>query len=190
MLTVVAAVNRIIEQSGSEILKMFILGNDSSNQRWTREQAWHLIKSLADTKDGVLPYHKVLLSNLFKNDGETTLRALEQAELISITSENGFPHAIKPGKPVYLTVFRRLVDNKTLSSRLNLMTLSLLINTENKSIGQLEEELKLLGSLPKQPRELTPRIQWLLNKVYTSQSKISQYEGESAVLEKVLRKDR
>lgn len=169
---------------------MFVLGNDSSNQQWTREQAWHLIRSLAGTKDGVMPYHKVLLSNLFKHDGEATLRALEQAELISITSENGIPHAIKPGKPVYLTVFRRLVDNKTLSSRLNLMTLAQLINTENKSIGQLEEELKLLGSLPKQPRELTSRIQWLLNKVYTSQSKICQYEDESASLQKVLRSER
>lgn len=181
------AVNRIIEQSASEILKMFILSADS-NQPWSREQAWHLIKSLAGTEDGVLPYHKILLSSLFKEDGESTLRALEQVELISISSSNGFPHAIRPGRPVFHTVFKRLADNKTLSSRMDLMILEQKIKSANKSIGTIEEELRLLGCLPKQPRELTPRIQWLLQNLYESQSKVTQYEQQSAGLQKVLQR--
>lgn len=165
---------------------MFILSSDSANQPWSREQAWHLIKSLANSKDGVVPYHKILLSSLFKRDGESTLRALEQAELISVSSSNGFPHAIRPGRPVFHTVFKRLADNKTLSSRLDLIIIEQKISSANKSIGTIEEELRLLGSLPKQPRELTPRIQWLLQKLYASQVKISEYEKQSASLQKVL----
>ncbi|RDH15260.1 cytochrome P450 [Aspergillus niger ATCC 13496] len=179
-----AAVNRIIEQSASEILKMFVFDPDIESKQWSHEQAWHLIKTLAHSQDGTLPYNQVLLSDLFKENGETTLRALEQAELIAISSVNGCPDAVKPGKPVYRAVFKRLTENKTLSSRLDLDIVKQLLSSENKSIGKYEQELQVLGSLPKQPRELSARIQWLLQKVASSQNKISQYEHESAILQK------
>ncbi|GKZ83552.1 hypothetical protein CBS63078_9671 [Aspergillus niger] len=184
-----AAVNRIIEQSASEILKMFVFDPDIESKQWSHEQAWHLIKTLAHSQDGTLPYNQVLLSDLFKENGETTLRALEQAELIAISSVNGCPDAVKPGKPVYRAVFKRLTENKTLSSRLDLDIVKQLLSSENKSIGKYEQELQVLGSLPKQPRELSARIQWLLQKVASSQNKISQYEHESAILQKVLRRE-
>ncbi|OJK03285.1 hypothetical protein ASPACDRAFT_50635 [Aspergillus aculeatus ATCC 16872] len=168
-----AAVTRIIEQSASEILKMFILGSDTTSKSWTQEQAWHLIKTLANAKDAALPYNQILLSDLFKDNGEASLRALEQAELISINSVNGCPDVVKPGKPVYRAVFKRLTENKTLSSRLDLEILKQLISVENKSISKYEEELQLLGTLPKQPWELASRIKWLLGKVYSSQNKVT-----------------
>ncbi|KAJ5431951.1 hypothetical protein N7445_008449 [Penicillium cf. griseofulvum] len=184
-----AAVDRIIEQSASEILKIFILGTDSITPQWTREQAWHLIKSIANSKDGNLLYTKVILDDIFKDNGEATLRALEQAELISIGNDKGFPRYVKPGKPVYRTAFQRLVANKTLQSRLDLLILSQLIGNENSSILKYEGELQVLGSLPKYPWELTSRIEWLLRKVHGSQSKILKYEGESAALSKSLQKE-
>lgn len=186
----IAAVDRIIDQSASEILKIFILGTDSVTPQWTREQAWHIIKSLAHSRDGTLLYNKVLLSDLFKGDGEAALRALEQAELISVGSDKGFPRCIKPGKPVYRAAFQRLIENKTLEGRLDLLILAQLISNENKSIGKCEEELQLLGSLPKQPRELIPRIEWLLNKVCNSQARITRYEHESSVLQKGLQSEK
>ncbi|KAJ5619604.1 hypothetical protein N7510_003588 [Penicillium lagena] len=181
-----AAVDRIVEQSASEILKIFILGTDSVAPQWTREQAWHLIKSLAHAEDGCLLYNKILLSDLFKDNGEATLRALEQVELISVGSEKGFPRWVKPGKPVYQAAFQRLIENKTLESRLDLLVLTQLIGNENVNIHKYEEELQLLGTLPKYPWELTSRIEWLLGKIHNSQSKILQYENESAVLQKAL----
>ncbi|THC96132.1 hypothetical protein EYZ11_004406 [Aspergillus tanneri] len=184
-----AAVNRIIEQSMSEILKMFILGTEAGAQTWSHEQAWSLIKVLANAEGGTVPYNRILLSDLFKENGEATLQALEQAELISIVSVNGCPEAIKPGKPVYRAVFKRLTHNTSLSSRLDLEILSQLIRRENQSIAKYEEELQLLGTLPKQPRELTYRIQWLLQKVYNSQNTISKYESESVTLRKVLQSE-
>lgn len=188
LLTTKGAVNRIIEQSSSEILKIFILGSESDTQQhWSREQAWHLIKAIAHSEDGALPYNQVLTSDLFKDNGEAVLVALEQEELISINATNGFPHTVKPGKPVYRTVFKRLAENKALSSRLDLAILSQLMSKENTSIGKYEEELSTLGSLPKYPRELSTRIQWLLDKVYTSQDKIGRYEQESSILHKILK---
>ncbi|OQD70060.1 hypothetical protein PENDEC_c027G04569 [Penicillium decumbens] len=181
-----AAVDRIINQSASEVMKIFILGSDSVASQWTREQAWHIIKSLAHSKEGSLLYNKVLLSDLFQNDGEAALRALEQAELISVGSERGFPRWIKPGKPVYRTAFKRLTENKTLEGRLDLMVLAQLIGNESKSIAKYEEELQVLGSLPKYPWELTSRIEWLLRKVHESQSKIEKYERQSGILQKLL----
>ncbi|PYH42602.1 putative RNA12 protein [Aspergillus saccharolyticus JOP 1030-1] len=179
--TPLAAVTRIIEQSASEILKMFILGNDAVSKPWTQEQAWHLIKTLANARDAALPYNQILLSDLFKDNGEASLRALEQAELISINSVNGCPDVVKPGKPVYRAVFKRLTENKTLSSRLDLEIIKQLISIENKSISRYEEELQLLGSLPKQPWELASRIKWLLDKIYSSQNKVSKYEKERLI---------
>ncbi len=178
------AVTRIVEQSASEILKMFILTPESESQQWSHEQAWHLIKTLAHSEDGSVSYNHVLESDLFKSNSQA-LRELEQAELISIISVNGSPKRVRAGRPVYQAVFKRLTEDKTLSSRLNLEILSQLISNENKSIGKYEEELLLLGKLPKQPRELTGRIQWLLDKVYSSQNKIAKYEAESAALQKV-----
>ena len=187
MLTFVSgAVNHIIEQSASEIIKMYILGADTADKQWSREQAWYLIKALASTEDGALPYHKVLLSDQFKENGEAALQALEQTELISVISTDGFPKEIRAGRPVYHTVFKRLAENKRLSSRLDLAILSRQISDENKNITKWEEELQLIGSLPKQPRELSPRTMWLLQKVYKSQLKICQYEEQSAALRKVL----
>ena len=185
----IAAVDRIIEQSASEILKIFILGTESTASQWTREQAWYLIKSIANSKDGSLLYSKVLLGDVFKDNGEATLRALEQAELISIGTDKGFPRYVRPGKPVYRAAFQRLVANKTLQGRLDLLILSQLIGNENSSIKKYEEELQVLGSLPKHPWELASRIEWLLRKVHGSQSKILKYESESAALSKYLQKE-
>ncbi|CAG7931783.1 unnamed protein product [Penicillium olsonii] len=184
-----AAVSRIIEQSASEILKIFILGADSAPSQYTREQAWDLIKSLAQSKDGSLLYNKVLLGDLFKDNGEATLRALEQAELISVATDKGFPRYVKPGKPVYRAAFQRLVENKTLQGRLDLLILAQLIGNENSSIKKYEEELQVLGSLPKYPWELTSRIEWLLRKVHGAQAKVLKYESDSAALSKILQKE-
>lgn len=131
----------------------------------------------------------MLLGELFAENGEATLRALEQSELISIGSDKGFPRYIKPGKPVYRAAFQKLVANKTLQGRLDLLILAQLVSKEDSSIKKYELELQLLGSLPKYPWELTSRIEWLLRKIHGSQSKILKLESESAALSKILQRD-
>ncbi|KAF2811697.1 uncharacterized protein BDZ99DRAFT_414202 [Mytilinidion resinicola] len=182
------AVREIIEQSASEILKMYIFGTEESTdspRRWSVEQAWFLIKKLANNEE--LRYNEILLSDTYKSGGEAVLQALEQAELISIVSgPNGRPAAIKPGKPVYFPAFKRLTEDAVLRSKLDLAVATELIKIENANIDKYENELLLMSKLKNQPWQLTPRVQWLLGKLQASQAKVEKYEKESGVLKKVL----
>lgn len=182
--------NRIIEQAVFEIMKIFLLEAESPGSPYTREQAWYIIKQIANSDDGIITYNGLILSELFKNYGEASIRALEQAELIFVVSVNGYPHLVKPSRPVYHAVFRKITENKALSSRLDLVILAKLIKKENDGVQQFEQELHLLDSMQKKPKELSPRTDWLLQKLYNSQNKIGQYETESASLQGVLKGER
>jgi len=187
------AVNEIILQSANEILKMYIYGEESYEEgrlrkRWNAQQVWLLVKMFAASEEGALRYNEVLMvDTLSKNGGEGVLRALEQAEMISITSSNGRPMAIKPGKPVYLAAFKRLTEDDVLRSKLDLQIVAERIGWANEDIAKVEAELKLLGELPRQPVESLPRIKWLLGKLAASQARVSNLEAESAKLSKVLK---
>ncbi|KKY15193.1 putative protein rna12 [Phaeomoniella chlamydospora] len=181
------AVQQIIEQSASEILKMYLLEVDISSRNWSPEQAWLLVKQLSQSDR--IRYNELLLSDIYKKNGESTLQALEQAELITIVSSNGRPYAIKPGKPVFQAAFRYLTSDAVLKSRLELALLAKLVGIENKNMEKYEMELRGLAELPGQPRELIPRIKYLLGKCSTSQGKIEGWEREMGELKKVLGKE-
>ncbi|KAF2097514.1 hypothetical protein NA57DRAFT_41916 [Rhizodiscina lignyota] len=181
------AVAQIVEQSASEIMKMYIFGMDDATRKWGPEQAWHLIRQLA--QQDALRYNEVLLSSPFSSNGDAVLQALEQAELISIVSTNGRPQAIKPGKPVFQPAFRMLTEDRVLKARLDLAILSDQIKSENASIDKCENELKLLGELPRRPSEISGRIVWLLGKLKASQEKVEAFEMESAGLKKILQQE-
>lgn len=180
----------IIEQSASEILKLYIIDVDKEKRKWSPEQAWFLVKSLAGTDK--LRYNEVLLSPTFASSltssastGESVLEALSQAELISIRTTNGRPQSIKAGKPVYQAAFRLLTEDHVLKSRLDLAILTELTKIETKSIDKYEQELTLLAGLGG-PREVGPRVQYLLGKLRGSQEKVEGWEKEMGALKKVL----
>lgn len=181
------AVDEMIDQSASEILKMYIFGaeDEGGNRHWSAEQAWMLIKQLAQ-KDS-LRYNEVLLDDILKAGGETVLRALEQAELISILSgPNGRPSVIKPGKPIYHPAFKRLTEDRVLKSRLDLAILTHLTKIESATIDKCESELLLLSKLRNQPAQMAGRANYLLNKMMTSQGKVEKYEAEMKGLKKIM----
>jgi hypothetical protein len=157
------AVNEIIDQSASEIL----------------------IKQLAQKES--LRFNELLLDDIFKSGGEPVLRALEQAELISIVSgPNGRPSTIRPGKPVYHPAFKRLTEDKVLRSHLDMSILTNLTKIESATIEKCENELLLLSKLKNQPSQTTGRVQYLLAKLVASQNKVEAYEREVKVLKKVM----
>lgn len=180
-----SAVKAMIEQSASEIQKMHITPGNEERQ-WTTQQAWQIIRSLAESEKGALRYNEILLADAFSSNGEKALTALEQAELISVQSQNGRPYSIKPGRPIYCPAFKELVKDRVLAAKMDLSLLSMQIGAENKSIDKYEQELTLLGGLPSQAGELKARIYWLLGKVRSSQGKIEGYEKEVAEKKKVL----
>ena len=181
------AVNEIIDQSASEILKMYIFGSDDEGgkRHWNTEQAWLLIKQLAQKES--LRFNELLLDEIFKSGGEPVLRALEQAELITIVSgPNGRPSTIRAGKPVYNSAFKRLTQDKVLRSHLDMSILTNLTKIENATIDKVENELLLLSKLKSQPSQTAGRVQYLLAKLVASQGKVERYEGEIKVLKKVM----
>lgn len=183
------AVREIVQQSASEILKMFIFGaaDDASARRWTPEQAWVLITRLAAHPD--LRYHELLLDGAFADGGEGVIRALEEAELIAVATSHGRPYAIRPGRPVYQSAFRMLTEDRVLKSRLDLAILTEAMKAEAASIDKYERELKLLGELPKQTSEIGLRVNYLLEKLRSSQMKIQKMDAESGKLKKVLQEE-
>jgi hypothetical protein len=185
------AVQEIVEQSASEILKMYLITGENGARKWSTEQAWYLIKALAESD--LLRYNEVLLSNTFSSsltpsatNGESVLDALSQAELITINSLNGRPESIKSGKPVYQSAFKHLTEDHVLKSRLDLAILTELTKVETKNIEKYESELNIIASLPKQPREVGSRVQYLLTKLSASQQKVEAWEKEMGTLKKVL----
>ncbi|OJD20030.1 hypothetical protein AJ78_00046 [Emergomyces pasteurianus Ep9510] len=182
------AVQRIIDDSSAEILKMFILDlpTTTGSQLWSPEQAWYLISKFGKSGSETLRYNEILLHPLFKSGGEAAIQALQHAELISVATDSGSPSTIKPGRPVYRAAFKQLTDNKSLSSRFGMAILGRLIAMENQNIQGLEKELQVLGSLPKQPSEVAPRVRWLLAKLSGSQVNVEKYEKKSSLLKRVL----
>ena len=82
------AVADIIARGASELRKR-AFGDDADDARrllWTRAQAWAVVRTLADVPEA--PYHDVLLAFPFSGD-EAALRAMEQAELITIGTQDG-----------------------------------------------------------------------------------------------------
>lgn len=136
------AVQEIIDQSASEILKLFLLANRSPNKKYTTEQAWHLIQEIA--KKESLRYNEVLLSNTFASsttpgaeDGELALESLSNAELITVHSHRGRPQTIMAGKPVYQAAFAALVKDTVLKAKMNLAVLTELAKVESKTIEKV-----------------------------------------------------
>lgn len=180
----------IVSQSVNEIMKMFLLaptGGGPEGKAFKAVQAWALIKQLA--KCDRLRYNEVAIGAEFAGGQEKALSALEEADLISIVTQSGRPHAIIPGRPIYAAAFRKIVEDQVLASKLDLAVLADKIKGETATIDKLEQELKLLGDLPKQPPELNDRVRWLLTKVSSSQATIEATEKESARLKDILKRD-
>jgi hypothetical protein len=185
--TPIKAVHEMIDQSASEILKMYIFGiaDEDGSKKWSPEQAWLLIKELAEKES--LRYNELLLSDVFSTNGEKTIRALEQAELITIVSSpSGRPSQIRPGKPIYHPAFKRLAGDNVLKSRLDLAILKELVKVESATIEKCETELLKLSEIEGRPAMLAGRVQYLMLKLQKSQVKVENYEGEMVGLKKVL----
>ncbi|KAH8906821.1 hypothetical protein BR93DRAFT_945112 [Coniochaeta sp. PMI_546] len=184
------AVAEIIEQSASEIIKMYF-PTTAADKKWSPEQAWYLVREIA--KKESLRYNEVLLTNTFASsttpaasNGETALESLANAELITVTSHKGRPQTIRAGKPVYQAAFKSLLEDRVLRAKMDLAVLAELAKIEAKGIEKVEQELGLLGTLPNMPYQTTERVTYLLNKLEGSQQKIQGFEKEMGELKKVL----
>lgn len=155
---------------------------------WSREQAWYLIKNIAENKNGSIPYSHIMVSDLFNNaDGERTLSALEQKELITVSTVNGRPSTIRPGRPIYHAAFKYLTQDDILRNRLDLGIVREMIKRENEKIAKYENELHLMGDPEKHPTTVKRRMQWVASSLQDAHWKLQEYESQKNRLVKFLK---
>ncbi|KAG1749107.1 RNA12 protein-domain-containing protein [Suillus paluster] len=182
------AVEDIIASSVGELRKN-AFGEDIDDAKslpWSREQAWTVLKQLARKSE--LPYYDVLLDPPFKGD-ELPLRAMEHTEIISISTQHGRPSTIRPGRPVFKSVFERLVNDPVFQA-----TQDIALN--EKFISSAESTLTTLQDLSKaeksywlfRRRATSERKDYLLKKMRSAQTKIQILEKRNAELKRVLAK--
>ncbi|TKY89947.1 hypothetical protein EX895_001245 [Sporisorium graminicola] len=137
--TVESAVHDIISRSVVELRKN-AFGDDSgeaSSLPWTRAQAWTIVSKLAKTDE--ISYYG-LLYNEFKGN-ETAIKALEQAEIISVRHHEGRPSAIRAGRPVMQQAIKKLVGDRVFNDTQTLLANAGAIESAEKSLRIIEAEI-------------------------------------------------
>ncbi|KAL6824252.1 RNA12 domain-containing protein [Trichoderma sp. SZMC 28015] len=189
------AVEEIVTEDATDIVKMYLLGRTAdADRRWSTEQAWHLIKALSENP--TLRYHQVLLSPTFASslssyasNGEAAIESLAGAELITVTTHQGRPQTIIAGKPLHQAAFSVLVKDRVLRAKMDLAVLTEMAKVEAKNIDTVEKELQLLGGLPRHTGESAGRVMYLLGKLDAGQRKIAQLEREMGGLKKIMNEE-
>ncbi|EIM82494.1 exonuclease [Stereum hirsutum FP-91666 SS1] len=194
---VVDAVDDIVRRGVSELRKN-AFGDDMEDAKalpWTREQAWAVLKALSGANE--VPYHDVLVNFPFKGD-EAALRAMEQAELITIGTHNERPSVIRPGKPVYHYVFERLVSDPIFQATQDLAFNTKLVEAAETIVKSCESELIALKEIASfdqgswnllaGPSPTKQRATHLLEKMQAAQESVRKLEKRNAELKAVLKK--
>lgn len=176
------AVDEIVNQSASEIVKNFVLKADAE-AGFSVEQAWWLIKTVAER--GTLSYDEALVQPVLSTGPASPAQALDAlaaSELISLTSRRGFPVSISAGRPIYEAAFKVLASDSALRRRMDRAVLQALVASEKKKIVEVESELALLGGLPEGWRGVR-RAEYLRWKLGASQRKVEGLEAEMGKLD-------
>lgn len=143
--SVESAVQDIISRSVVELRKN-AFGDDSSEAStlpWTRSQAWTVVNKLA--KRGQVSYYG-LLHNEFKGN-EGAIKALEQAEIISVRHYDGRPSSIRAGRPVMQEAIKRLVSDRVFNDTQTLLANTGAIESAEKSLRTIEAEIGDISSM-------------------------------------------
>ncbi|KAG1842665.1 RNA12 protein-domain-containing protein [Suillus subalutaceus] len=167
--------------------------DDAKSLLWSREQAWTVLRQLA--RKAELPYYEVLLDAPFKGD-ELPLRAMEHAEIISISTQHGRPSTIRPGKPVFKCVFERLVNDPVFQAIQDIALNEKIISSAETTVRTCESELSTLQDLSKAERTFwwfrrratSERKEYLLKKMRSAQTKVQTLEKRNVELKRVLAK--
>ncbi|TFK55018.1 hypothetical protein OE88DRAFT_1779208 [Heliocybe sulcata] len=186
------AVEDIIDRGVAELRKK-AFGEDADdvkNLPWSREQAWVIMRRLS--RESEIPYHDVLTDSPFKNN-EGALRSMEHSELISITTHNGRPSTIRPGKPVYQYVFQRLANDRVFQATQDIAVNEKTLAGAESTVRACEEELTVLKQLGSDPNHWVEwrsasshRAAYLFRKMKAAETKIESLEKQNAELKKVL----
>ncbi|CAO3589006.1 unnamed protein product [Absidia cylindrospora] len=142
---------------------------------WSVIQFWQIVKKLTEVKS--LNYDELKWGEYF--DGkDKPIRAMEHAELITILHYDGRPNSIRPGKPVYYSVFQQLLNDTVFAASMEIETYTYLKKVADEKLAKLQDQIVELSQIynGRPPREIDQRIRYLLAKVKTLQTNVETYE--------------
>lgn len=193
--TVESAVKDIIARTVIEIRKN-AFGDDLEDAKalsWSRGQAWLIVERLANK--GELPYYSLLHDGL-KGD-ESALKAMEQAELISVRHIDGRPGFIRAGRPVILQALKELCRDRVFADTQRYLTNTSSIASCEKLIREAETEMrelndcfKVTGNFTRGNQAVRDRLEHLLNVLQVNQEKIHNLESANEKLSKSIAEER
>ncbi|KAI7905156.1 RNA12 protein-domain-containing protein [Cokeromyces recurvatus] len=188
---------------------------DNYIMEWTATQFWTIVKLLAKNKSVresffffvflflffyyychiyfisiQINYDELKWGSIF-NGNDAPLKAMERAELIVIVQKEGRPNSIRPGKPVYYTVFNRLVSDELFTASMEVESNMALKKQTEDAVTKLEdtiEKLSQINSPSRPPKEIEARIRFLLNKVNDSQKSIEEYDNNIKIAKETISK--
>ncbi|KAJ1959367.1 mitochondrial escape protein 2, partial [Dipsacomyces acuminosporus] len=138
------ALEGIIQRAITEIRKHALVEAqaEQDEHRWSPEQFWYLLTELA-AKESV-QYDQLSSSPLFVGKSHA-LPDLEEARFVGIHYDNDRPSCVRPGRPVFLEAFRRILQDPGFSNSMTMKMNKKFIMIETEKIRKAEEELALLN---------------------------------------------
>ncbi|RCH88100.1 mitochondrial escape protein 2, partial [Rhizopus stolonifer] len=162
--------------------------DDSTKLDWTAHQFWTIVKLLTQKKS--INYDEIKWSSSF-NGSDAPLKAMERAELIVIIQKDGRSHSIRPGKPVYYTVFNRLIEDTIFNASMEIESNMALKKQSEENMAKLEDNINKLthiNSADRLPKEIEARIRFLLTKVESCQKTIEEYDTKIKTSKEIISK--
>lgn len=203
---------------------------EAKAKEWTPQQAWYLTKLLSQQEEVRVPndrnhskpdcaqanYADVLVNGPFGSD-DKALNALEQAEMVSVIHRDGEPNVFKvktaanaamlgrptllrPGKPVYRSVFARLTSDRIFAARQELLINAAASSSAEAAIKSASDELIQLSNLFSKdtgkfvftgsssiPIELATRVDSLLSKMKSNEETAKKLAIEAGQYKAVLK---
>lgn len=175
------AVGEIVARTVVEVRKN-AFGDDVEDAKllpWSRAQAWALVSKLAaaSREEGVSYYS--LLYDDFKGD-EAAIKAMEQAELLSVKHVESRPSVIRAGRPVVHEAMRALVEDTVFADTQKLLSNSSGIEKAEADVQACEREMRELAELKASSTAIKDRLDWLMAKMHEAQDKVRKLESANA----------
>ncbi|KAL9553734.1 hypothetical protein MBANPS3_003159 [Mucor bainieri] len=162
--------------------------DETNRLEWSSTQFWTIVKLLTNKMS--INYDELKWGPAFLGD-DAPLKAMERAELIIIVQKEGRANSIRPGKPVFYTVFNRLTSDTIFAASMEVESNMALKKQSEADIAKLEDnisKLTLISAPSRPPKEIETRVKFLLTKVASIQKLIEDYDSKIKAAKEVISK--
>ena len=123
----------MITKSVTEIRKL-----NEKDSKWTIPQFWKIVELFSKSEQ--LDFQTVRFNNIF-NGNDEPLFAMESLGLVTIIWKDGRPMFLKCGRPLYQSVFQRMMSDTKLKAAMNIITCKFIQKNEQTKLEVYEKEM-------------------------------------------------